>query len=80
MNNWIITIIAQPEPMLLARITVLLRKYGVEIRSIERTLPRPDGTEMIYLTVRNARDNMTVAMSKLERLVPIIQLEYAVKG
>lgn len=79
MNTYTVTIIAQPEPMLVARIAVLLRKYNVDLRSLERSAVRKDGTEQIQLTVRNVRDNMAVAMPKLRRLVPIIELSYELR-
>ncbi len=67
-------ITAVTEPVLLARVTVLLRKYDIEIDQVQRSY-QTDGTEQMTLHVRNQRDNLAVAMRKLERLVPVIQLE-----
>lgn len=77
--KWILTLIVQPEPILFARIAVVLRKYGIEIIALERA-PLPDSTfEQWRGVVQPTRDNMTVAMKKLERLVPIVRIEYQQK-
>lgn len=73
MNQHTIEIEAVTEPVLLARITVLLRKYDVTIDAVTRQY-HTDGTEQLTLQVRNVRDNLTVTMKKLERLVPVVKL------
>jgi len=77
MNKTTITLTVQTEPILLARITVLLRKYEVEIDSFNRQAGPTAGQEIITLQVRNLRNNLVVAMKKLERLVPVITLTYS---
>jgi glycine cleavage system regulatory protein len=75
LTKYTVILVAVTEPMLVARITVLLRKYDVHLNSLQRdTLPQ--GQEQLTLTVENQRDNMAVAMSKLERLVPVVSLQY----
>lgn len=74
-QHWTITITAVTEPVLLARITVLLRKYDIAIHQLQRHY-EAHGQEVLNLHVQNQRDNMGVAMKKLERLVPIITLVY----
>ena len=70
-----IQIKAVTEPLFLARMTVLLRKYDVVIDAVTRQY-QADGTEQCMLLVRPQRDNLTVAMKKLERLVPIIEIRF----
>lgn len=73
MHQQTIEIKAMTEPVLLARITVLFRKYDITIDQVVRNY-QSDGTEQLTLQVRPQRDNLTVAMKKLERLVPVIEL------
>ena len=74
-NNYIVTLLAVPEPVLVARIAVLLRKYDITVDSLERQ-PESDDQERIVLRLRNQRDNFEAAMRKLERLVPVVRLQY----
>ena len=74
MNSHTVKIIAVTEPVLLARVTVLLRKYDVTIDRCERVYLE-NGQEEMTLVLRPMRDNLAVAMKKLERLVPIIHIQ-----
>ncbi|EKE01360.1 MAG: hypothetical protein ACD_21C00153G0002 [uncultured bacterium] len=63
------------EPFVLARVAVLLRKYDVFVQQVVRNT-LDDNREEITLTVINNRDNLAVALRKLERLVPVVTLQW----
>lgn len=74
-SHYTVTLTAVTEPVLVARISVLLRKYDIAIHSLQRQA-LTNNQETVTLQLQPMRDNFIVAMRKLERLVPIVELSY----
>lgn len=73
-----LTIQAQAEPLLIARLAIACRKYSLEIRDLHVESSFDAQMISIRMVVLAQKENTVVAMKKLRRLVPIVDLEYAV--
>jgi acetolactate synthase small subunit len=66
----------------LARMTILLRKFDVNIQAID-VKPLKDGTNFynINFILESNKDEqaITIVMKKLQRLIPVIKLTYTKK-
>lgn len=74
-QQWTVQLTVVPEPVLVARVAVLLRKYDLTVLSLTRQQVDHD-QETLTLHLENQRDNVAVAMKKLERLIPVVTLSY----
>ncbi len=80
MNKFTVTITATKEPFLVARLAVMLRKYALDIQSLNISQPS-DGTDnkdlvRITLVLLSNKTDISIAMKKVERLVPIASLTW----
>ncbi len=62
----------------LARITTRLRKFQVNIRSLD-VAPIDDKERFsdIHMTLETTRPDITTVMKKMESLIPVIEAKYA---
>lgn len=76
MNIHTLTITATKELFLVARLAVMLRKYGLDIQSLNISQATADGLSTITLSVVSSKSDISVAVKKLERLVPVAQVTW----
>lgn len=76
-NTFTVTIIATKELFLVARLAVMLRKYALDIQSLNISQPNNEGMVTISLTLLSDKTDISVAMKKIERLVPITQVTWS---
>lgn len=76
MNTFTVTITATKELFLVARLAVMLRKYALDIESLNISQPNAEGLVTITLVLLSDKTDITIAMNKVERLVPIASLTW----
>lgn len=76
-NTFTVTIIATKELFLVARLAVMLRKYALDIQSLNISQPNNEAMVTISLTLLSDKTDISVAMKKIERLVPITQVTWS---
>ncbi len=61
----------------LARITTRLRKFRVNIRSLDvAPIDAEEKFSDIHLVIESEKDDIAVAMRKTEQLIPVIRVTY----
>ena len=71
------TLRVQNDVGVLARITTRLRKFRVNIRSLDvAPIDENERFSDIHMVIESDRHNIDVAMKKTEQLIPVIQVEY----
>lgn len=77
MHSYKVTLRVRNEIGVLTRITTLLRKFRVNIRSLD-SAPVPDDERFseIHMIVENEKDNhsIEIVMKKIERLIPVVSV------
>lgn len=73
-NKFTVTIIATKELFLVARLAVMLRKYALDIQSLQISPPNTEGLVTITLVLLSNKTDISIAMNKVARLVPIASL------
>lgn len=76
MNKFTVTITATKELFLVARLAVMLRKYALDIQSLNISQPNAEGLVTITLVLMSNKTDISIAMNKVERLVPIASLTW----
>ncbi|MBL4694049.1 ACT domain-containing protein [Candidatus Gracilibacteria bacterium] len=72
-----VTLRVQNEAGVLARITTLLRKYQINIQSLD--VAPIDGEEKfsdIHMLIQPPRAQVEIVMQKLQKLIPVISVLY----
>ena len=75
MNQFNITLIIQDDLSFLARLALRMRKYGLDVLFYEKK-PKLDGTAEIKMKVESENEDISIAMKKIQTLIPVIELEY----
>ena len=78
-NHYHITLKVQNMVGVMARISILLRKFNVNITSMN--ISHLDEDERFFelnmeVDSQKPADDFTVVINKLERLVPVVEIEY----
>lgn len=76
MNTFTVKITATKELFLVARLAVMLRKYALDIQSLHISQPNDKGLVTITLVLLSDKTDISIAMNKVERLVPIASLTW----
>ncbi len=77
MYNYKITIRVQNSPGVLARITIMLRKFNVNIKSIDATaIDQKELFHDIHLVLESTKNDteMSLVFKKLKTLIPVIMV------
>jgi len=78
-THYIVTAKLQNTPGVLARITILFRKFNVNIQAVDASpIDEKENFHEIHFileTTKNDND-FAIVMKKLARLVPVIEVEY----
>ncbi len=75
--NYELKTTVENQPGVLARMTIMLRKFNINIKSME--IVEPEGDKSIYeihMVIESPKEDVSVVLKKLERLVPVILVEY----
>lgn len=78
-HRYKLTVTVQNKVGVLARISVLLRKFNVNIRSLDASPIDPsEKFHDIHLVIDSAKDSQKIilVMKKLERLIPVVKVLY----
>lgn len=71
------TLRVKNEAGVLARITVLIRKFQVNIRSLDvAPIDASERFSDIHMTLETTKSHADIAMKKLARLIPVIDVKY----
>lgn len=77
MHYYKVTLRVSNEVGVLARITTLLRKFRINIRSLEVAPIDPEEKfSDIHMEIQSEHKEIKTAMLKTERLIPVISLDY----
>jgi acetolactate synthase small subunit len=79
-NHYKATATVQNKVGVLARMTVMLRKFNVNIHSMSiETVDEKEEFFNLYFVLDTSKnpDEFTIVMKKLERLVPVVKVEYS---
>lgn len=79
MKNYKVIIKVQNEPGVLARISILLRKFNVNIKSIDaKPIPAQEGFTEIHINLETNKtpQGFETVIKKLENLVPVVEISY----
>jgi len=76
-QNYKVEIKVTNEVGVLARISTLLRKFNVNIGSMDAApVPGPENFTTIHLVMASSKSDFNLVMKKLERLVPVVEVRY----
>ncbi|MBP7671038.1 ACT domain-containing protein [Candidatus Gracilibacteria bacterium] len=76
-HSFKVTLRVNNEVGVLARITTRLRKYRVNIASLEvAPIDESEKFSDIHMVLETDRDNIDVPMAKTRELIPVISIEY----
>ena len=77
MTYYKVTLRVVNEVGVLARITVRLRKFQVNIRSLDvAPIDNEEKFSDIHMTIETDKHNIVVVMSKLKTLIPVVDITY----
>lgn len=75
MLYYTVTLKVKNEVGVLARITIMLRKYRVNIRSLViAPIDEDERFSNIHMVLEDEHSSIDVALSKLQRLIPVIEV------
>lgn len=76
-HSYKVTLRVKNEAGVLARITVLIRKFQMNIRSLDvAPIDAEERFSDIHLTLETDKHTADIAMKKLARLIPVIEVNY----
>lgn len=76
-----VTLRVRNEPGVLARITTRIRKFQINIRSLDvAPIDNDEKFSDIHMTLETERCDITIIMNKLASLVPVIKTGYEKQG
>ncbi len=76
-HSYKVTLRVKNEAGVLARITVLIRKFQINIRSLDvAPIDLEERFSDIHLTLETTKSHADIAMKKLSRLIPVIDVKY----
>ena len=74
MHYYTVTLRVKNEVGVLARITIMLRKYRVNIRSLDvAPIDEDERFSDIHMVLESDRHEIEVVLKKLERLIPVLE-------
>jgi len=77
MHLFRVTLRVRNEVGVLARITTRLRKFRVNIRSLDvAPIDKEERFSDIHMTIESESDNIDIPMKKTEQLIPVISANY----
>lgn len=79
MNYYKVTLRVRNEVGVLARITTRLRKFQVNIRSLEvAPIDEKEKFSDIHMVLETKKNTIDIVMKKIECLIPVIEARYEV--
>lgn len=78
-NHYKVEVKVQNYVGVLARITILLRKFEVNISTLEvHPIPNSPNFSVIHMLMDSSKDPsaFSIVMNKLERLIPVISVDW----
>lgn len=81
MHYYKVTLRVQNEVGVLARIAILLRKFRVNIRSLDvAPIDAEEKFSDIHMIIESEIEDISTPMKKTERLIPVIEVIYEKTG
>ena len=78
MNLFKATLRVRNDVGVLARITTRLRKFRVNIQSLDvAPIPGDERFSDIHLVIESEKENIDIPMRKTEQLIPVVSIEYS---
>jgi len=72
-----VTLKVKNEAGVLARITTLLRKFQINIKSLDvAPILNQENFSLIHMVLENPRQNIDIVMKKVQRLIPVVESDY----
>lgn len=76
-DKYKLTIRVTNEVGVLARISTLLRKFNVNISSMDAApIDNEDSMTDIHLLIESSKSEITLVVKKLSRLIPVVSVDY----